>query len=338
MADVSDAPWDGSSGRYTPAQWARACLIDRGVGNALTKQRYSLPVREPDGRLSRKGLAAAAARLNQTEGIDAAKRTSVARQLIRLYGQAGLQVPDHLKEMAGRAAGSANDGTDSPERCYTSGLVEIRSGSNGRTIGGYAAVFGQLSKPMPFGFELVDTHFFDESRQAGFSDVVARWNHDSFPLAGGGQQRHAAGFGRSARSGLLRRPARVPQRPARADHPPRRQQFEFRLRLFRRFLGAPFGAAGTNTVERQAHRRGPSRHPSVFIHQRRLALAGTLGRRPARGRTSARRAPRVTRILHPHRPTIVGAPANDPRAKKGLHHGPPLAQTTATASPSSGAR
>ena len=30
---------------------------------------------------------------------------------------------------------------DAPERSFTSGLVEIRSGNGGRTIGGYGAVF-----------------------------------------------------------------------------------------------------------------------------------------------------------------------------------------------------
>ena len=73
---------------------------------------------------------------------------------------------------------------DAPERSFTSGLVEVRSGNGGRTIGGYGAVFNTLSRHLGFGFERVDPGFFNESRAAGWPGVVARWNHDSFHLLG----------------------------------------------------------------------------------------------------------------------------------------------------------
>ena len=184
MTVVSDAPWNGSASRYTLAQWRRACLIDHG-GDRGSKSNFSLPVRQPDGQLNQHGLSAAAGRLDQVENITAAQRAAAARKLIELYALAGMTAPDHVREMASRGAGSSgNDSVDSLERCYTSGLVEVRSGGNGRQIGGYAAVFDHLSKPLPFGFERVGAHFFDESRRAGFPDVVARWNHDSFHLLG----------------------------------------------------------------------------------------------------------------------------------------------------------
>ena len=60
---VSDAPWsEWSRGDYTDEQWRRACILDHEAGSTA-KERYGLPVREPDGTLNRNGVHAAAARL-----------------------------------------------------------------------------------------------------------------------------------------------------------------------------------------------------------------------------------------------------------------------------------
>ena len=108
---VSDKPWDSSSSsRYTIEQWQHACLIDRRVGDPTSKGRYSLPVRDPDGRVNRNGLSAAAGRLNQVKGITTDQRASVARQLIQLYGEAGMEPPDHLRQMANRSASAGVPG------------------------------------------------------------------------------------------------------------------------------------------------------------------------------------------------------------------------------------
>lgn len=102
---ASDAPWsDYSPSDYSPDQWRRACLIDRGTGDPADKSRYSLPVREPSGAVNKNGVHAAAARLNQVQGISPDKRATAARALLRLYSQIGDTAPDSLKSMAGAAA------------------------------------------------------------------------------------------------------------------------------------------------------------------------------------------------------------------------------------------
>ena len=104
---MSDRPWsDFTQADYTPEQWRRACLIDKGPdhGDEDTKARYALPVREPDGTLNRNGVHAAAARINQVEGISDEQRRTAARTLVRLYGQIGDEPPESLLELAGMQA------------------------------------------------------------------------------------------------------------------------------------------------------------------------------------------------------------------------------------------
>jgi HK97 family phage prohead protease len=104
---VSNTPWSQfTQADYTPEQWRRACLIDTGQGDVDSKDRYSLPVREPSGTLNRNGVHAAAGRLNQVQ-TSAEKKATAARALIRLYGELGEDPPDSLRRMAGQAAGKA---------------------------------------------------------------------------------------------------------------------------------------------------------------------------------------------------------------------------------------
>lgn len=100
---VSNEPWGQfSQSDYTPEQWAKSCLIDTGEGDPGSKDRYKLPVYEPDGELNRNGVHAAAERLNQVQGVSPDKKAAAARKLISLYGQVGDEPPDHLRQMAGQ--------------------------------------------------------------------------------------------------------------------------------------------------------------------------------------------------------------------------------------------
>lgn len=64
---ISESEWDGSAGRYTDEQWHKACLIHLHDGKPTSKDQCKLPVKEPNGDLSRAGVHAAAARLNQVD-------------------------------------------------------------------------------------------------------------------------------------------------------------------------------------------------------------------------------------------------------------------------------
>lgn len=86
---VSNKPWDGSEGRFSIEQWRRSCLIDTGTGDPDTKQRYKLPVREPDGTLNANAVRNALARIGQVDAPASAK-AGAARKLQALKKQAGI--------------------------------------------------------------------------------------------------------------------------------------------------------------------------------------------------------------------------------------------------------
>jgi len=65
-----------------------------------------------------------------------------------------------------------------PERRFTPGVIEVRTGDGGRKIGGYGAVFGKLSRNLGGFVERVDTGAFNQARTLGWPNVVCRYNHD----------------------------------------------------------------------------------------------------------------------------------------------------------------
>jgi hypothetical protein len=93
MAKTTDRPWDGSASRFTDEEWERSCILDRGTGNT-PKERYALPVREPDGTINIRALHAARAVLHGARGgvrAPAAAKAAAERKLDRLYREAGLE-------------------------------------------------------------------------------------------------------------------------------------------------------------------------------------------------------------------------------------------------------
>lgn len=103
MADISDKPWDGDAARFEPDEWKRSCVLDTGVGDPDAKERYKLPVREPDGTLNRNALGPAAALAGARGGVQVgpdAKRKA-AKALIGLYRDAKEEAPASLKRIAG---------------------------------------------------------------------------------------------------------------------------------------------------------------------------------------------------------------------------------------------
>lgn len=101
---ASNTPWSNfSQSDYTPAQWRRACLIDTGQGDPDSKDRYSLPVREPSGALNRNGVHAAAGRIHGTDAPAEVKQRA-ARALVRLYrSELDEEPPPRLLTLAGQS-------------------------------------------------------------------------------------------------------------------------------------------------------------------------------------------------------------------------------------------
>jgi HK97 family phage prohead protease len=70
------------------------------------------------------------------------------------------------------------------ERRFTPVAVELRATPDAKRIGGYAAVFGKLSKNLGGFVETVEGGAFNQSRSLGWPGVVARYNHDTNMLLG----------------------------------------------------------------------------------------------------------------------------------------------------------
>lgn len=129
---VSTRPWsDFTAADYTPEQWRAACLIDKGTGDPDSKDRYALPVREPNGALNANGVHAAAGRIGQVTGVSPEKKAAAARALVRLYGQLKGDPPDDLKKLAGlhtdAAVAAASSGAGEKEERAGAMPVEERA-------------------------------------------------------------------------------------------------------------------------------------------------------------------------------------------------------------------
>lgn len=90
---VTDQPWDGAASRFTPEQWQASCCVH--LTDALAKGDHKLPIREPDGTLSRGAVHAAASRLAAVQAEEAVL-TAAKRTLRAAYEQLDESVPDHL--------------------------------------------------------------------------------------------------------------------------------------------------------------------------------------------------------------------------------------------------
>ena len=100
---ISEKPWSAyKESDYTLEQWDAACLIHQHSGPPTAKSQCKLPVKTPDGTLSRAGVHAAAGALAGARGgVDAtsAEKASAAKALVRCYGQLGEDPPASVSMM-----------------------------------------------------------------------------------------------------------------------------------------------------------------------------------------------------------------------------------------------
>lgn len=115
---ITDKSWDGSEGRFTDEQWARSCILDMSDCSAAAKQmtakqRYKLPILEPNGDLNANALGSASGALGGARtplrACPAAKRAA-ARRLVRAYDSAKLDAPENVESLAGSGDSEANGG------------------------------------------------------------------------------------------------------------------------------------------------------------------------------------------------------------------------------------
>jgi hypothetical protein len=96
---ISDAAWDGSASRFTDEEWVRSTVVDRGESFGTAKERYAVPILEPNGDLNRAAVHNAAARINQVDAPDAAVATG-KRRLVAAYRRLDEEPPESLTASA----------------------------------------------------------------------------------------------------------------------------------------------------------------------------------------------------------------------------------------------
>lgn len=94
---ISEKPWSGSASRFTDEEWKRSCVVH--LADTLVKSDHKLPIREPNGDLSRAGVHAAAGRINQTDAPPE-KIASAKRALRGAYKTLGEDPPDSITAAA----------------------------------------------------------------------------------------------------------------------------------------------------------------------------------------------------------------------------------------------
>jgi HK97 family phage prohead protease len=178
-AAVTDKSWDGSASRFTDEQYKRSCLIDRG-GDAPVKERYSLPIREPDGTINVNALGAALAALNGARGglknLSDAQRAAAKAKLADAYKAAGKPVPDGLTGT--RDLPTAVRPGEREERMVTLDEAEVRDeGTDGLRFEGHAAVFDSPSLDLGGFIEYVKRGAFRKVLDTQ-PDVRFLYNHN----------------------------------------------------------------------------------------------------------------------------------------------------------------
>lgn len=96
---ISEASWDGSASRFSDEEWVRATVVDRGASYNTAKERYAVPIREPNGDLSRAAVHNAAARIDQVDA-PASAIAAGKRRLVAAYRELDEEAPESLTASA----------------------------------------------------------------------------------------------------------------------------------------------------------------------------------------------------------------------------------------------
>ena len=153
--------WDGSPGRFSDAQYAKACVLDRG-GTGPVKERYGLPVRDPDGTVNCDGVSAAQRMIGQVKGASAEQLASARSKLEKLAAQCSTETRP------------APEPGEIEERSL--GDVSVEAGT--RKLRGVVP-YGQRSKDLGGWFEVIEDRAL---HGADLSDLVVTVDHAGLPL------------------------------------------------------------------------------------------------------------------------------------------------------------
>jgi hypothetical protein len=96
---ISEAAWDGAASRFSDEEWVRSAVVDRGAEFDTPKERYAVPILEPNGDLNRAAVHNAAARINQVDAPPAAIAAG-KRKLVAAYRRLEEEPPESLTASA----------------------------------------------------------------------------------------------------------------------------------------------------------------------------------------------------------------------------------------------
>ena len=96
---IAEGTWDGSASRFSDTEWIRSTIVDRGPGHDTAKERYAVPIREPNGDVNRAAVHNAAARIDQVDA-PAAAIAQGKRKLVAAYRQLDEDPPESLTASA----------------------------------------------------------------------------------------------------------------------------------------------------------------------------------------------------------------------------------------------
>lgn len=99
----TDAAWSKPGGELSAGEYCQVCLIDYNESGAeKAKAMCKLPVRSnPGGPVNKNAIRNAMGRIFQMEGVPAAAKKAAARKLVRLAGEAGIEVGPSVRQLAG---------------------------------------------------------------------------------------------------------------------------------------------------------------------------------------------------------------------------------------------
>jgi|SRR6516162_3716910 len=200
---ISNAPWDGSAGRFSDEQYQRSCVLDRKVcggdmASAPPKTRCSLPIREPNGDLNRNGVHAAAGRIGSVTNACPEAISSAKAALRSAYSQLGEEPPasiggdsekkekkpdmekadslETLAQMYGAVTGEPRHGNVAMRMMTGLDEMEVRDASGEEqqqgyigTLHGHFAVFDRWTEINSF----FEGHFLESLAPGAFSKTFS---------------------------------------------------------------------------------------------------------------------------------------------------------------------
>jgi HK97 family phage major capsid protein len=127
---VTDAAFDADPSQFSDDEWRRSCVLDRGPEVEAVKDRFMLPVREPDGTVNRHAVHAAAGGIRRLNGVPHAALVAAAQALVELYATLAEPPPDFVTRIAagGTAVAGAAASAHAEQRARPeTGSVEERA-------------------------------------------------------------------------------------------------------------------------------------------------------------------------------------------------------------------